>query len=263
MIKVSLSQSRFCLILFVLVFVIPPAHGQRKSELIIQIDSLQAQVRNLQTSVAETQARENASLAKAASYETQVTELKEANATLLKNLGNFADVSNKSSEALNQALASLNIREQQLKGILELMGRNDSTIIALLSDAKGTLGENTQLKVTSGSLIISGGLTELFGSDTGTEVTEGGKIWLKRVADLAKANPEMKISVEGLTMIGDINTAANQATSVMNVLQTDFTISPARIKAAGKDGGFSEGVDIRLHPDYQQFYRYVKNEIKN
>lgn len=262
MIKPTRPIARFWLAVLVL-FACASTNAQRKSDLLIQIDSLQAQVRSLQTSLSESQAREKASLTKADSYEKQVTELKEANNTLLQNLGNFADVSNKNSAALNQALASLNAREQQLKGIVEVMSGNDSTIIALLSDAKGTLGENTRLKVAAGSLVISGGLTELFGSDTGTELTEEGKAWLGRVANLLNAYPDFGIGVDGLSMTGDLNTAALQATSVMNALRTDFAISETRMHARGRDGNFSEGVDILLHPDYPGFYQYVKNELKN
>lgn len=251
--------------LFLLLFSAPwhQASGQRKSDLIVQIDSLQSQVRALQTSLSESQAREKASAAKASSYEVQVNELKEANATLLQNLGNFADVSNKNSEALNQALASLNAREQELKGIVEIMSSNDSTIIALLSNAKGTLGESTGLKVAAGSLVISGGLTELFGSDTGTTLTEGGKAWLERVSALIKAYPNFGITVEGLSMTGDINLAATQATTVMNALQADYGIEDTRMRATGRDGNFSEGVDILLHPEYRKFYAHVKNQLKN
>jgi hypothetical protein len=262
MIKIALPNARFWTVLLML-FICVSASAQRKSDLIIQIDSLQSQVRSLQTSLSESQAREKASSTKAASYEKQVTELKEANNTLLQNLGNFADVSNKNSAALNQALASLNAREQQLKGIVEIMSGNDSTIIALLSDAKGTLGENTRLKVAAGSLVISGGLTELFGSDTGTELTEEGKAWLGRVANLLKAYPDFGVGVDGLSMTGDLNIAALQATSVMNVLRTDFAIPETRMYSRGRDGNFSEGVDILLHPDYPGFYQYVKNELKN
>ncbi|MEJ2163333.1 MAG: hypothetical protein P8X60_08470 [Robiginitalea sp.] len=252
--------------IFVLVILLlagSSSNAQRKSDLINQIDSLQSQVRGLQKSLSETQAREKASLARAASYETQVTELKEANATLLQNLGNFADVSNKNSASLNQALASLNSRELQLKGIVETMSRNDSIIINLLSDAKGTLGADARLKVAAGSLVISAGLTELFGSDTGTGLTEEGKAWLGRVANLLKTHPDFGIGLDGLSMTGDIDLATAQATSVMNSLRNDYDISEIRMQARGRDGNFSEGVDILLHPDYRKFYQYVKDELKN
>ncbi|MFZ9003318.1 MAG: hypothetical protein EP302_03780 [Bacteroidetes bacterium] len=249
---------------FLLALVLPQGlFGQRKSDLLDRIDSLQAEIRQLQTTVSETQAREKASLAKAESYEAQVAELKDANATLLKNLGSFADVSNKKSDALTQALASLNDKEQQLNGIVGALGSNDSTIIALLNDAKRTLGENARMKVAAGSLIISGGLTELMGSDTGTEVTEDGRTMLQRVAALINAYPDMAVTVDGLTMTGDMVLAARQATEVMNVLQSEFSVPESRMKARARDGNFSEGVDILLHPDYRRFYSFVKEEVKN
>ena len=237
--------------------------GQRKSELLTRIDSLQREIRQLQTEVSEAQAKEKASLAKAQSYETQVTELKNANATLLKNLGSFADVSNKKSDALTQALSSLNAKEQQLKAIVETMGSNDSTIIVLLNDAKRTLGQNAQLKVAAGSLVISGGLTDLFGSDSGTEVTEAGKATLERIAALIKAHPDLAVTVDGLSMTGDMVIAARQATEVMNVLQSDFEVPESRMQVRARDGNFSEGVDILLHPDYRRFYSLVKADLKN
>ncbi len=239
------------------------AFGQRKSELFARIDSLEAQIRSLRKEVAEAQARDKASQAEAASYQAQVVELKEANATLLKNLGSFADVSNKKSDALTKALASLTAREQQLKGIVEQIGSNDSTLIALLSDAKSTLGAEARLKAAAGSLVISNGLTELFGSDTGTEITEGGKAMLERVAELIKAYPDLAVSVDGLTMTVDFGLAARQATSVMQVLQSEFSVPESRMHARSRDGNFSEGVDILLSPDYRGFYRYVKEELKN
>ena len=250
-------------VLFLLLVLPQGIYGQRKSDLLDRIDSLQTEIRQLQTSLSEAQAREKASLAKAESYELQVTELKDANATLLKNLGSFADVSNKKSDALTQALASLNAKEQQLSGIVASLGSNDSTIIALLSDAKRTLGESARMKVAAGSLVISGGLTELMGSDTGMEVTEEGKAMLGRVAALINAYPDLAVTVDGLTMTGDMVLAARQATEVMNVLHSEFSVPESRMKARARDGNFSEGVDILLHPDYRKFYSFVKEEVKN
>ena len=261
--KVTLNYIPLTGILLLLLTLPQGLFGQRKSDLLNRIDSLQSEIRQLQTTVSQAQAKEKASLAKAESYEAQVVELKNANATLLKNLGSFADVSNKKSDALTQALASLNAKEQQLSGIVETLGSNDSTLIALLNDAKRTLGENARLKVAAGSLVISGGLTELMGSDTGTEVTEGGKQMLERVAALINAYPDLAVTVDGLSMTGDMVLAARQATEVMNVLQSEFSVPESRMKVRARDGNFSEGVDILLHPDYRRFYSFVKEEVKN
>lgn len=239
------------------------AHGQRKSELVAEIDTLRARLMRTERSLSEAQAREKASLAKAESYESQVNELKDANATLLKNLGNFAEVSNKNTSALNQALGSLNAKEGQLRAMTESLSRDDSTLIALLTDAKRTLGPDAQLKLAGGSLVISGSLEQLFGSDTGTELTEGSGMWLERVSQLVTAHPELAVTVEGLSMTGDIALAARQGTAVMNALRDTYNLTTSRMVCRGRDGNFSEGVDILLHPDYRGFYNSVKSQMKN
>ncbi len=254
--------STFYCVLVACLLIGPLAMAQRKSDLIVEIDSLQAQVRRLERSVSEAQAGNRAAQAKAESYEAQVTELKEANATLMTNLGSFANVSNKKEDALSKALESLNAKERQLKGIESSFSANDSTIIVLLNDAKRTLGPDAQLKVAAGSLVISGSLSTLFGSDTGTTLTEAGNTWTERIAALAKAHPGMGITVEGLSMTGDMTLAANQATAVMNALQGTYEVSETRLQTRARDGNFSEGVDILLHPDYRKFYKMVQDEVK-
>ncbi|MGB5314967.1 MAG: hypothetical protein WBN56_03125 [Robiginitalea sp.] len=258
----TLNFSRIFCLLSALLLAGPLAIAQRKSDLIVEIDSLQAQVRQLERSVSEAQASDKAAQAKAASYEAQVTELKDANATLMANLGNFANVSNKKEDALSKALESLNAKERQLKGIESSFSANDSTIIVLLNDAKRTLGPDAQLKVAAGSLVISGSLTSLFGSDNGTTLTAEGNTWAERVAALAKAHPDMGITVEGLSMTGDMTLAANQATAVMNALQGSYEVSESRLQSRARDGNFSEGVDILLHPNYRKFYQMVQDEVK-
>lgn len=255
------SSSVWC-ILVVLFMVGPLAMAQRKSDLIVEIDSLQSQVRRLEKSVSEAQASDRAAQAKAESYEAQVIELKEANATLMTNLGSFANVSNKKEDALSKALESLNAKERQLKGIETTFSDNDSTIIVLLNDAKRTLGPDAQIKVAAGSMVISGSLSTLFGSDTGTTLTEAGNTWTERIAALAKAHPRLGITVEGLSMTGDMTIAANQATAVMNSLMGTYEVSESRLQTRARDGNFSEGVDILLHPDYRRFYQMVQDEVK-
>ena len=259
---IPLTMKRITGLLFLLLFVGPLAMAQRKSDLIAEIDSLRSQVRQLERTVSEAQASDNAAQAKAASYEAQVTELKDANATLMANLGSFASVSNKKEDALSKALESLNAKERQLKGIEGSFSANDSTIIVLLNDAKRTLGPDAKLKVAAGSLVISGSLSTLFGSDTGTELTAEGNTWAERVAALAKAHPDLGVTVEGLSMTGDMTVAANQATAIMNTLQGTYEVSEARLQSRARDGNFSEGVDILLHPDYRRFYQMVKDEVK-
>lgn len=242
---------------------IATSHAQRRSDLLIEIDTLKARLARTETALSQAQKQQKASQAMAESYEAQVNDLKDANATLLKNLGNFAEVSNKNTAALNQALASLASREGELKGIVETLSRNDSLIIALLTDAKQTLGPDARLKVSGGSLVVSGSLGELFGSDTGTSVIPGAEAWVEGVGNLMRAHPSLAVTVEGLSMIGDLSLAARQATEVMNVLRVQPGLENAIMSARGRDGNFSEGVDIVLHPDYRRFYLSVKSEMQH
>ncbi len=263
MIKKLLNYS-LRLSLLVLVFgQAAPALGQKRSELLAEIDTLRARLSKTENELAQAQKQQKASQTMAESYEVQVNDLKDANATLLKNLGSFAEVSNKNTSALNQALASLANREGELKKIVETLSRNDSIIIALLTDAKQTLGPDARLKVASGSLVISGSLDELFGSDTGTTLSTGSAPWISGIAKLIQAHPSLGTTVEGLSMTGDLSLAAQQATAVMNALRGQPGLENTTLSARGRDGNFSEGVDILLHPDYRGFYQAVKSEMKH
>ena len=250
------------LLLFIVLLGLNTVSGQRRSELMARIDTLELRLSEAEAAVRMARQNEKASLTKAESYEAQVDELKAANATLLTNLNSFAQVSNKNNNALNQALASLENKEAELRSIVETFGRNDSVIIALLTDAKRTLGPDARLKVASGSLVISGTLENLFGSDTGVEIAEGTDTWFKGIADLITAYPELGVTVEGLSMTGDISLAAQQATAVMNTFRETYNLDPDRMLSRGKDGNFSEGVNVLLHPNYRDFYQNVRAEVK-
>lgn len=237
-------------------------YGQRKSDLMAEIDTLLIRLAATEDSLNQSIKLQKASKTMADAYAAQVLELKDANATLLKNLGNFAEVSNKNTAALNQALSSLASREDELSKIVNELTRNDSLIIALLSDAKQSLGPEARVKVAGGSLIISQSLEVVFGSDTGTEVKPAAQQWINSMAALLKIHPEMQVSIEGLSMVGDLSKAAVQATAVLNALRKDEMLQNRSIWVTGRDGNFSEGIDIVLHPDYRKFYFTVKGEMQ-
>lgn len=260
--KLLANGLRLCALLMAIGFA-TPALGQKRSELMAEIDTLKARLAKTENELAQAQKQQKASQTIAESYEVQVNDLKDANATLLKNLGSFAEVSNKNTSALNQALASLANREGELKQIVETLSRNDSIIIALLTDAKKTLGPDARLKVASNSLVISGTLEELFGSDSGTNLSAGSAPWISGVAKLIQAHPSLGATVEGLSMTGDLSLAAQQATAVLNALRGQPGLENAALSARGRDGNFSEGVDILLHPDYRGFYQTVKSQMKH
>ncbi|MFH6603991.1 hypothetical protein ACEZ3G_10925 [Maribacter algicola] len=237
--------------------------AQKKSELIAQINGLEKERDSLKSLVTLAQKNEKVSTARAESFEAQVSELQDANATLLKNLNSFAEVSNKNSNIVNSAMASLEAKEKQLKDIKDAISSNDSTAIVVLTNAKQTLGENANISVSNGAVVISESLNALFGSDTGTAVTEKAETFLGQLAQILSVNPEIALTVEGLSMTGNLDLPAKQAASVASVLQTKFSVDSSRINTLGRDGNLKEGVLLKLHPKYDAFYLMVRESMKN
>ena len=236
--------------------------AQKKSELISEISTLKTELETTKAMVAEARKNEKISLARAASFETQVKELQDANATLLKNLNSFAEVSNKNSENINKVMAKLEQKENQLKAINATVASNDSTALVVLTNAKQTMGETTKIGVSNGSVILASNYESLFESATETSVSETGMAWLGKIGNILKANPEVAVTIEGLSMTGELDLAANQASAIGATLQKQFSVDPNRIQTLSKDGNFKEGINVVLHPDYGRFYNMVKEQMK-
>lgn len=237
--------------------------GQKKSELLLEISNLKTELDSTKTVLTEAKKTERVSVAKSDSYEKQVLELQDANATLLKNLNSFATLSSKNSENINRALNKLKEKENQLNAINEALAQNDSTTLVVLTSAKQTLGENAKLALTNGGLIISSSLNFIFSKPEATTVSEKALPWLEKIAAILKANPKTNLTIEGLSMTGELNTAAQQALAVANILKKNTEIDPSRISATGKDGNLKEGINLFIHADYPSFYNMVKNHMKN
>lgn len=239
------------------------SYAQRKSDLIAEIAVLKSQLDSVSSEVAEAKKNERISLSEAEAYKTQVTELQDANATLMKNLNSFAEVSNKNTSIVNTAMETIEAKEAQLKKIKNAIASNDSTAIVILTNAKRTLGENARIGVSNGGVIISSNLASLFGSDTGTAIAEASQEWIGKIAGILKANPKSSLTIEGLSMTGDLNTPAQQALAIESLLQSKFEIAPDRISSLGRDGNLKEGINFKIHPNYDEFYMMVKEEMKN
>lgn len=250
------------LVPLVFLLMLSSAFGQKKSELLSQIQSLRIQLDSVQGLVSDAQRGERISVSKAEALQTQVSELQDANATLLKNLNSFATVSSKNSENINKAMESLQAKESQLRMVNDAIARNDSTAIVVLTNAKQTLGENAKIGVSNGAVIISSDLTTLFGSDSGITILPEAETWVQKVGQVLQVNPEMAVTIEGLSMTGNLDLPAQQAAAVGSALQR-LEIASDRITTLGKDGNLKEGVVIKIHPNYAAFYSMVKEQVKN
>ncbi len=249
----------FCLTLFT----VTTLQAQKKSELIAQIDDLESQLNAMKSEVSKSRNNEKIAAAQSESFQTQVTELQDANTTLMQNLNSFAEVSNKKSNTVTSAMASLEAKENQLKLIKNTISSNDSTTIVILTNAKQTMGENVKIGVSEGKVIISSKLQSLFGSDTGTTLAPAAEAWVEKIANVLTANPTTGVTIEGLSMTGDLNVPAQQAAALSAILQSKFAIAAERITTLGRDGNLREGIQISIHPKFDQFYLMVREEMKN
>ncbi|MDT7830725.1 hypothetical protein RQM65_18795 [Pricia sp. S334] len=238
-------------------------HAQRKSELFDRIDNLRAQLDSLNSELLNARKDERVAQTRAASFEAQVTELQETNNSLMANLTDFTTVSTKNSDIANSAIRSLRATEAKLGSIKSAISSNDSTIIVVLTNVKQTLGENARIAVTNGTVVVSSDLESLFGNDTDTTLTPEAEIWTEKIADVLKANPTTAVDIEGLSMTGNLNVPALQALKISTVLQNKFAIDPERITTVGKDGNLKEGIQVKIHPKFDDFYLMVREEMKN
>ena len=235
--------------------------AQKKSELISEIATLKMQIDSVSSEVTDARKKEKVAQTESVSYKSQVTELQDANRTLMKSLTSFTEVSTKNSSNFNMAMESLNDKEQQLKAINDALASNDSIALVVLTNAKQTLGENAKIGVSNGMVVISSGLSALFGSDTGSTISVEAEPWVQKIGQILTANPNMAITIEGLSMTGDLDIPAQQAKAISNALQR-LEIPADRITASGKDGNLKEGIVLKIHPKFDEFYKMVKEQLK-
>ena len=97
--------------------------SQKKSELFAQIEELKTNIQNVEQQLAEKKREVSSSKAKAETLEFENAGLRDANATLLKNLSSFSELSRKNSDNVNKTLEALQRKEKQLS-ILNWLWRN-------------------------------------------------------------------------------------------------------------------------------------------
>jgi len=249
--------------LFLIICTSLTLQAQRKSELFDRIEILKSQLDSINAEVLNARKNERVAQARATSFEAQVSDLQAANNTLMSNISNFTAVSNKNSDIANSAIANLRATEGKLRSIRNAIASNDSTIIVVLTNIKQTLGEEAKIGVSNGAVVVSSDLASLYGSDSGTTLTPEAEAWAEKIANVLKANPTTALDIEGLSMTGDLNVPAQQALALSTVLQSKFAIEPDRITTVGKDGNLKEGVQLKIHPKFDDFYLMVREEMKN
>ena len=248
----------------ILVFVLlgVSAHGQRKSELLAQIQELNVQLDSVEQQLAVAQRKISSSQAQAETFKKENAGLRDANATLLKNLTSFSELSKKNTENVNNALASLEKKEKQLSNITDAISQNDSIAIVQAPLIQQQLGNEAKVGIAGSAIVITYGLDALLGGDTSIQVSENGNNLLAKVADIVRNNPSRNLIIKGLNITGEFDVTWKQANAVAAVLSSTHGIAPDKISVTAMDGNFSEGITIVLQPDYKKFYASAKSQIR-
>lgn len=233
--------------------------AQSKKELAAEVARLNADIAQKDAEILEARKNERISEANAAAFETQVSELQEANATLLNNLKIFTESSKQRSESIGQTLESLRDKEAKLKVINDEFNKNDSIAILVITAFKQTLGENARVGVKEGAVAVELNKEMLFGNGTSASISEEGQVFVSKIAAVLNANPDIEAVVEGqLDSIGDGRVTYSRSSAIAEQIigEVKDRVSVSYIK------GPSEAYQIKIHPRLDKLYLQLRETIK-
>ena len=237
-------------------------HAQKKSDLLKEIDELNAKLKTTQSELAESQTSEKISETKAATFEAQMIEVQKTNATLMNNLNSFTAASTEESDNISKTLTSLKLKEAQLSDIKNVLNANDSIALLVLTDFKKTLGEDAQITVENGAVTVVLKNTFLFGAGNKSEIAgKEAKDFLGKVASVVNNNPSMEVGIESQGPEG-WELPAKRVASIAQILDKDYQVPQDRLFPVGKPGTTTSTV-IRVYPKFNEFYLNIWNTMKN
>lgn len=179
--------------------------------------------------------------------ENQIKDLKADKAQSLKQVENLTVLTQSASDNIKEVVAQLSEKDKYINGIRSAMTKKDSINLAVAFHLKkeldaGIQDQDIQIDVEKTVVYISIADKLLFRSGSST-VSDRAKAVLGKVAKVVASRPEMEVQVEGYTDNVPISSAGvkdnwdlsvKRATSVVRVLQNDFSIDPKRLIAAGR-----------------------------
>lgn len=217
----------------------------------------------------------------------QVTELKQTNSALMANMGDLTSMSKEGAKNLEKTLESIKEKDLQISRMRDAITKKDSVTLALVTSLKGALGdlndEDIEVNVEKGVVYIAISDKLLFSSGS-YKINNEAKSVLGKVATVVKNKPEIEFMVEGHTdnvpiskncISDNWDLSVLRAAEVVRILQTEFSVEPNRMTAAGKssykplasndsDAGKARNRRTRIVvlPKFDQFYNMVEEGMK-
>ncbi len=253
-------------------------HAQKKKDLLDEIDKLRKELKTTKGELNDSRKKEKAMLTRVETVEAQVKDLKETNASLLTNMGNFTELSKKKAQNLESSLSSLQEKDKQLKAINDAISESDATKLETLKVLKNALGDKANtIALKNGSVLVTVANTTLFGeSDKSYVIDEKAKSLLGNIAKAINSKPNLKIIVEGNSNALNIkdksisdnwDLSSKQAAAVVRTLQNDFKVDPKRMEVLAKSEYGSQSIEtstrIIIDAKFDEFYNLVKEHMKN
>ena len=222
--------------------------SQKKfAELQADYDSTKSQLTDANAKVLECQVEKDKIAGQIASLEAQNKLLSQNHENNIRQIESLSRLSESASSNIKDIVAQLSEKDKYINGIRGAMSRKDSINLALAVNLKSALADGIQdediivdVEKTVVYITISDKLLFKSGSST---ITAKAKGLLAKVAAVIKEKPDMEVMVEGYTDNVPIKTAKTQdnwdlstqrATSVIRILQNDFSIDPKRLIASGR-----------------------------
>ncbi len=220
--------------------------------------------------------------------EDQNAFLKANNQELINNMGNLTTLTTKGAENLEKSLESLREKDLTIRKLQDAVTRRDSVNLALVQSLKGVLGnlddEDIEVSVEKGVVFVSISDKLLFSSGS-YNVTSAAKEVLGKVAKVVNNKPDFEFLVEGHTdnvpyasgvLVDNWDLSAKRATSIVRILQNDFSVDPKRMTAAGRsyyvplasndtaaDRAKNRRTRIVVLPKIDQFYNMIEEGMKD
>jgi chemotaxis protein MotB len=219
---------------------------------------------------------------------SQVASLNATSKDLIRQIGDFTDLTKKGATNLEKSLESLKEKDLTIRKLQDAVTRRDSVNLALVQSLKGAIGnlddQDIQISVEKGVVYVNISDKLLFNSGS-YQITSRAKEVLGKVAQVVKSKPDFEFLVEGHTDTVPINTgcikdnwdlSVLRATSIVRTLQNEFGVSPQRMTAGGRgeyiplaSNDNAEGkaknrrTRIVVLPKLDQFYEMIEEGLKD
>ncbi|RYY39771.1 MAG: hypothetical protein EOO08_08855 [Chitinophagaceae bacterium] len=176
----------------------------------------------------------------------QLAAAKESNTLMVNQLQSLSVITASQAESIRKSLENINGKDALIQDLNRAIQRKDSLNMALVMNLKSALADvndqDIEIKVEKSAIFISISDKLLFKSGS-YEVSPAAMTVLGKVAQVLNSKPDIDFLVEGHTDNVPISSAGIQdnwdlstkrATSVVRILQKQFSIDPKRMTAGGR-----------------------------